>query len=755
LTFLISYFYENILQIFLFLKQFSMIKVFKIIRYFFYVILGLILCLIIFLYSYYTVLEKQQNKLESELKNRTVVTAGMGESELKSLPSEALNLMPVPQRIKFTGGHFVFPSTIIYSVPDSLRGIVESCLKILTDTKSGFSTLGVNIQFRYSDKLPVQGYNLDIRPEKIIIDFSNHRGLYYALVSLKVLKQNYAGKIPCVYIEDYPDLAVRGLMLDISRNKVPTKETLLGIAQLLADLKYNHFELYIEGFSFAYPSFKSLWEGKETPVTGEEIQAVDAFCRAHFIDFVPNQNSLGHMMAWLATDQFKDLAECPKGYKIMGLMNMKGTMDPTDPRSFELVSKMTDDLLPYFTSSSFNVNLDEPFELGKGKSKEICREKGEGQVYLDYALKLRDMLAGKNRKMMMWGDIVLRHPELIPKIPKDITLLDWGYESSYPYEKHGVLLQKSGLNYMVCPGTSSWTTITGRTDNMLANIELAVKSGVKYGARGMLLTDWGDLGHWQYLPVSYPGYTAGATLSWNSRSLENTSLSLFLNSYVFRDENSVIGDLALDLGRYNKYEEFPLFNMTTTMLSLQLGLRDRIMISAIFEKAIKGISDLMKDIAPEMISVLKENFENRHSFDYDGLNKFLDSKEALVSRVKIKSADSLLIRDEYLNSIRLIRLGSGLQSYVHFRTSMNRDEEKSQLKALNKLGRKYLDENHRLWMLRNKPGGYDHSIAVLNGLIQQINDRLILLDKPYLKRALNRFLEKIGTAGAVLYLRST
>lgn len=104
----------------------------------------------------------------------------------------------------------------------------------------------------------------------ITVEYSNRQGLYYALVSLKVLKQNYSGTIPCVFIEDFPDLAVRGLMLDISRDKVPTNETLMGIAQLLADLKFNHFDLYIEGFSFAYPSFKNLWEGKETPVTGEE-----------------------------------------------------------------------------------------------------------------------------------------------------------------------------------------------------------------------------------------------------------------------------------------------------------------------------------------------------------------------------------------------------------------------------------------------------------------------------------------------------
>jgi hexosaminidase len=730
-------------------------KLFKIIRYFFYIVLGFLLCLIIFLYASYNILEKKQVKLDKQLDARLNAIAISGDFVKKTVRHETLNLLPIPQKVKFTGGYFVFPSTIVYSAADSLKGEIEVLLKMIPDAKTRFSGIGNNFQFKYSKSLPVQGYNMDIKSEKVAIEYSNKQGLYYALVSLKVLARNYSGRIPCVYIEDSPDLEVRGLMLDISRDKVPTKETLMGILQLLADLKYNHFEVYVEGFSFAYPSFKNLWEGKETPLTGEEIQALDAFCKAHFIDFVPNQNSLGHMMAWLATDQFKDLAECPNGYKIMGLTNMKGTMDPTDPRSIGLVTKMTDDLLPNFTSPNFNVNLDEPFELGKGKSKDLCRKKGEGQVYLDYALKMHDMLAGKNKKMMMWGDIVLRHPELISKIPKDITLLDWGYESAYPFERHGMLLQKSGLNYMVCPGTSSWTTITGRTDNMLANIELAVKSGVKYGARGMLLTDWGDMGHWQYLPVSYAGYTAGATFSWNSNSSENMDLSSFLNSYLFRDESSLMGDLVLNLGRYNRYEEFPLFNMTTTMLSLQLGLRDKVMITAIFEKAIKGISDLMKDIAPEMITLLKEDYENRHSFDYDGLNKFLDSKEALLTKIRIKTADSLLIRDEYLNSIRLIRLGAGLQSYTHFRNSSDISQEKSQLKFLKELGTKYLDENRRLWMLRNKPGGYELSVAVLNSLMLQIDNRLIMLDRNFIRRSINRFLEKVGTAGVVFYLRSS
>lgn len=719
--------------------------------YFFYFLIGVIVIVVIFLFLYYSFLQKKQVKLDAEMENRSKIT------QITDTPPsgkvKGLNLIPVPKMVQITEGHYSFPATIIFSAEDSVKTDAATFLQMLPDVKVRNSSEGENIHFSFRKTLPLQGYTLNIKPGKITIEYSSRQGMYYAIVSLKVLNRNYSGEIPCIYIEDSPDLEVRGLMLDISRDKIPTLETLLGITQLLADLKYNHLELYIEGFSFAYPSFKKLWEAKGTPITGEEIKTLDSFCRAHFIDLVPNQNSLGHMMAWLATDEYKDLAECPNGYKMLGIMSMKSTMDPSDPRSFDLISKMTNDLLPNFTSANFNVNLDEPFELGKGKSREICKQKGEGQVYLDYANKMHGMLTGKNKKMMMWGDIVMRHPELISRVPKDITLLDWGYESSYPYERHCKTLQASGLPYIVCPGTNSWTSITGRTDNMLATIEVAAVTATKYGAKGMLLTDWGDMGHWQYLPVSYSGYTAGAALSWNSSSSRDLELGTFLSSYVFKDKSSVMGDLALDLGRYNRYEEFPLFNMTTTLLSFQLGLRDKILITAIFEKVIKGISGLMKDLAPEMISILNENYQSRHSYDYRGLNRFIDSKEKLLKEVRMTCADSVQIKDEYLNSIKLIRLGASLKYYIDFRNTMSLQEEKSSLQSMNELCNQYLTDNKRLWMNRNKPGGYDDSIALLNNLNQQIINRMNLLDKSFLARGFNRFLEKIGTAGAVLYLR--
>jgi len=728
----------------------------KPVRIFLFTIFGMLCFLLIVLFllnNYYLFLEKKQNL---QMNKQKLINSEISSSPLQKKSGsgeETLNLIPVPQKVVFTGGSYTLPDKISFSVSDSLSDKADQFLKMVFPEKFISASGGSNLIFIHNEKLSGQEYNLKILPGKVSIEYSQPEGMWYALVSLKVLNRNYSGTIPCVDIKDRPDLDVRGVMLDISRDKVPTRETLLGIAQLLSDLKYNHLELYIEGFSFAYPSFRHLWEGKETPLTGEDIEALDAFCKSRFIDLVPNQNSLGHMVQWLATDEYKDLAECPGGYKLMGLVDMKGTLDPNDPRSLELVTRMTDDLLPHFSSGSFNVNLDEPFELGMGKNKKLAKQTGVGNIYLDYALKMHNMVTERGKKMLMWADIVLKHPGLIQQVPKEITLLDWGYEASYPFEKNSRMLQQAGLTYLVCPGTNSWTTITGRTDNMLATIASAARNGATYGAKGLLLTDWGDMGHWQYLPVSYAGYATGAALSWNSRSENEMPLAEFLNSYVFRDKNGIMGELALDLGRYQKFEEFPMLNMTTTMMAFQLGLRNKILIEAIMDKMITGFTVLMGEIAPEAVSGFKTGYDNRRPFDFEGLNEFLLSKEKLLEETRLTTPDSSLVKEEYMNAIRLIRLGSGLKKYIANGGSMKPEEQIFQLTTLREMGSVYLEVNNRLWLARNKPGGYERSTAALNTLMDQIDKKIRQLKKPAVLRWTGRQLERAGAAAAALYLK--
>ena len=250
-------------------------------------------------------------------------------------------------------------------------------------------------------------------------------------------------------------MEIRGVMLDISRDKTPTLESLKSLVKYLASMKYNHFELYMEGFAFAYPSFEHIWKGKETPLTGEEIRELDKLCKELLIDLVPNQNSPGHFSAWLATDEFRDLSETPGGHRISPLMKFNSTLDPCDPRSLELVTTMIDDLLPNFSSGYFNAGLDEPFELGYGKSRKRARETGIGGVYLEYTKKIYDLMQERGKRMLMWGDIVNKHPEITSGLPGDIILLDWGYEAEYPFDRNGERFRNTGIDFLVCPGKNS------------------------------------------------------------------------------------------------------------------------------------------------------------------------------------------------------------------------------------------------------------------------------------------------------------
>ncbi len=193
-----------------------------------------------------------------------------------------------------------------------------------------------------------------------------------------------------------------------------------------------------------------------------------------------------------------------------GEMTGPFSLCPIDPRSLELVCDLYDELLPHFSSRTVNVGCDEAVDLGQGRSKDICEKFGIGQVYLDYLLKIHREVNRRGFRMQYWGDIIIHYPDLIPLLPEDATALEWGYEADHPFGLHAQKFAQAGIPFYLCPGTSAWNSIAGRTTNALANLKSAAENGLAYGAVGYLNTDWGDNGHWQPLPVSYLGMAMGA-----------------------------------------------------------------------------------------------------------------------------------------------------------------------------------------------------------------------------------------------------
>ena len=304
---------------------------------------------------------------------------------------------------------------------------------------------------------------------------------------------------------------VLGYQLDISRCKVPKMETLYRIVDILAGLGYNQLQLYTE-HTFAYKNHETVWR-EASPMTPEEVRALDDYCATRGIELVPNQNSFGHLEHWLRHPEYNGLANHPQGGARVArwgdrIMEQPSTLNPCDDASLKFIAGLYDELLPCFRSKNFNVGCDETVELEDadcgGRSAAAVREKGAARVYLDFLKKIYAEVKARGHVMMFWGDIVLNHPELLPELPDDIICLNWGYEKTSPFEDRAARLEAAGRKFIVCPGTSAWGSLSGRVENMLGNIDAAVAAGKRHGAMGYLLADWGDKGHPQPWIVSLP-----------------------------------------------------------------------------------------------------------------------------------------------------------------------------------------------------------------------------------------------------------
>lgn len=416
------------------------------------------------------------------------------------------------------------------------------------------------ILLRLDPALPPQAYRLHITPRQIAIDGADGAGLFYGAMTLRQLVRQFRDALPACLIEDHPDFPIRGVMLDISRDKVPTMETLFRLVEELAEWKINRLELYTE-HTFAYRRHRAVWE-HASPMTADEVRALDAFCAERFIELVPNQNCFGHLHRWLENEPYRDLAECPDGFMTPwgDWRNGPFSLNPLDPRSLALVEELLAELLPNFRSRNVNVGCDETFDLGQGASRAACEERGKGRVYLDFLLKIHAAVTRHGRTMNFWGDIILNHPDLIAELPRDVVPLVWGYEADHPYAAQCAQFADAGLPFLVCPGTSTWNSILGRTDNALANIANALENGRAAGARGMLLTSWGDNGHWQPYAADLLPLAAGAARAWCLESNRDADLPAQLDLHVYRDDARAWGALARDLGLVYRDLEHPIHN---------------------------------------------------------------------------------------------------------------------------------------------------------------------------------------------------
>ena len=351
--------------------------------------------------------------------------------------------------------------------------------------------------FRYTAGEPIeiaaaeeeQGYVLSVSPRGIVVQGADSAGLRYGLDTLgQLLAQAQNDTLPCLTIRDYPSLKHRGLMLDVSRGKVFTRQYLMELVTLLSKLRYNVLQLYFE-HTFDFKRHPEICADSD-PLTAEDITALQEMCKAHGIELQANLQSLGHCRRILTRPAHMALSES----------DMFWSFSTTSEGSFQLLDELYEEYLPLFESPWLNVCLDEPYDIGCGQSAD-AKARGE-DLYLTYFQRIHQLAGKYGKHIMAFADVFLRNPESMAQMPDDVIYLDWCYD---PKEHYGTpaKIGASGRKFWVCPGTGNWNTLFPRLDGAVSNIVQLLREGMDAGADGMLLTDWND--HGAYAQPG-PGY---------------------------------------------------------------------------------------------------------------------------------------------------------------------------------------------------------------------------------------------------------
>ncbi|MFN7021328.1 MAG: beta-N-acetylhexosaminidase [Phycisphaerales bacterium] len=570
--------------------------------------------------------------------------------------------------------------------------------------------------------VPPGGYILKIRPRDpyspwpIRLRPRDRQGLRAGLATLRQLLSQYGSSLPCLTISDAPAFPTRGVMLDVSRNKVPTLAQLRQTVDLLASLKFNHLQLYTE-HAFAYKGHEEVWHDA-SPLTPDDVRDLDAYCAARGIDLAANQNCFGHLAVFLKRPRYAHLAEIEgdNTWKFMQF-DRRGpfSLCPILPESQAFVRDLLDQLLPCFSGGLVNIGCDEAFDVGWGRSKaeverraaaraardagpssadhQAAKSRVRAELYFEFVNKVCAIVREHGKRPQFWADIAMSQPDMLDRLPKDLIGLAWGYEPDAKFAEECRQLREHGLEAWVCPGTSSWRTFTGRTSESRANIAAAAEQGLSNAAAGFLVCDWGDVGHMQQWPITLARLADAAEAAWGGR------LPLDADSIAERDTAAALHVFGDPGGRITRW--------LNDLGDVDLPLRR--------ESRVRNASAIFNDLFPPVPPPPGRRSINAPAEEFEAARQAL---EALPPPPRLPDP---LINDELAHALACTRLG--IDHALSCRRSPDglapRPEDRP---ALRDLAESCLREHRRLWLLRNRPGGLDESAKHLQRVIDSLSE---------------------------------
>lgn len=420
----------------------------------------------------------------------------------------------------------------------------------LGSPRSPFAGTWLNNENTSTDpRMKDEGYLLHASQDGITIIADSPRGRFYGVTTLAMMfgLQKKSIVVPGVSIRDWPGQRFRGVSDDVSRGQISTLENFKKIIRQLSRYKLNVYSPYIEDvFVFKqHPKIGKVRGG----LTAAEVRELDAYAKQYHVEIIPIFETLGHWENILVLPEYLKYAEFP------GASGLNVANDSIYP----LLDGMIGEISAAFSSPYFNMAADESMNVGLGGSKARVEATDIATVHAEHYNKLFAILKKYNKKPMMYGDMILSHPKILEKIPKNVVIVDWQYDPADRYPTT-LVFKNAGFPFVVSPSVLNTNGPFPNYIHALVNIRNLTLEGYRNGSLGVLTSGWNNFGGESLRELVFYGYAWTAECAWkpagaNLETFDNSFFGDFFgNAVAGRIGRTAYSLLSASLNQINWFE---------------------------------------------------------------------------------------------------------------------------------------------------------------------------------------------------------
>ncbi|MCZ2146170.1 MAG: beta-N-acetylhexosaminidase [Bryobacterales bacterium] len=443
------------------------------------------------------------------------------------------DLLPKPQRIHYGEGSLALQglSVVLASSPSREDSFAVARLSAGLKSRGGVPGARTMRLIRTGpvDPLPRdneqagpgsrESYQLRITSNGGEARARSSAGLYYAVETLLQLIEG-SGKnaaLPVVEIEDWPSLAYRGVMFDLSHGPLPTEDEIKRQIDFLARWKGNQYYFYSE-LSIEMKGYPLINPGGR--YTREEVRRIIAHARERHVDVVPCLEFYGHLHDLFRIERYADLAALPHG----------ADLNPGNPQVRRMLEDWVGQMASLFPSPWFHIGLDEPWELERAGSAAAGGVE-PGKLYLDHLRRMSELVRRHGRRVLFWADVTSgaalfdKYPQLASSLPEGTVAVPWHYREEKDYSHMLEPFSKAGVPQVAGTGIWGWDTIVPDFRVTFSNIDGFLRDGRKHGTLGIVNTNWADDAQILYR-MTKPGVAYGAAAAWQTDPVDRANFFL-------------------------------------------------------------------------------------------------------------------------------------------------------------------------------------------------------------------------------------